>query len=139
MLNRTSIKHLNNILENNLSWKILDIGCGYRANKRASVIADIKDYSDYYKEKKFIQIKEKNLPFKDKEFDFVIASHVIEHVEEFEFFIKEFERISSKSVAILEKSIFLDFLFWRPLLRFLPFQIYSGFPLAGRSWRPTRG
>ena len=96
MLNRTSIKHLNNILENNLGWKILDIGCGYRANKKASVIADIKDFSDFYKEKKFIQIKEKNLPFKDKEFDFVIASHVIEHVEDFEFFIKELERISSK-------------------------------------------
>ena len=96
MLNRTSIKHLNNILENNLSWKILDIGCGYRANKKASVVADIKDFSDFYKEKKFIQIKEKNLPFKDKEFDFVIASHVIEHVEDFEFFIKELERISSK-------------------------------------------
>ena len=96
MLNRTSIKHLNNILENNLSWKILDIGCGYRANKKASVIADIKDFSDFYKEKKFIQIKEKNLPFKDKEFDFVIASHVIEHVEDFEFFIRELERISTK-------------------------------------------
>jgi len=96
LLNRTSINHLNNILEKNSNWKILDIGCGYRANKKASVIADIKDFSDFYKERKFVQIKEKNLPFKDKEFDFVIASHVIEHVEDFEFFIKELERISSK-------------------------------------------
>ena len=36
------------------------------------------------------------LPFEDGEFDFVIASHVIEHVNDFEFFIKELERISSK-------------------------------------------
>ena len=96
MLKRTSINHVNNILDKNSDWKILDIGCGYTAHKNATIIADIQDLADYYKEKKFIKIKEKNLPFKDKEFDFVISSHVIEHVEDFEFFIKELERISSK-------------------------------------------
>ena len=96
MLKRTSIAHINNILENNPSWKILDIGCGYRANKKATVIADIQDFSNFYKDKNFIQIKENKLPFKDKEFDFVISSHVIEHVNDFEFFIKELERIYSK-------------------------------------------
>ncbi len=96
MLKRTSIKLLNSILEKNSKWNILDIGCGYRAHPKASIIADVQDFSNFYKERKFVQIKEKNLPFKDKEFDFVIASHVIEHVEDFEFFIKELERISSK-------------------------------------------
>ena len=96
MLKRTSIKHINNILGKNPNWKILDIGCGYRAHKNASVLADVQDFSNFYKEKKFVQIKEKDLPFKDKEFDFVVASHVIEHVEDFEFFIKELERITSK-------------------------------------------
>jgi len=96
LLKRTSIKHVNSILEKNPNWKILDIGCGFRAHPNASVIADVQDFSDFYKEKKFIRIKEKNLPFKDKEFDFVIASHVIEHVDDFEFFIKELERISTK-------------------------------------------
>ena len=96
MLKRTSIAHVNSILEKNLNWKILDIGCGYRAHKNASVIADIQDFSDFYKEKKFVKIEGKNLPFEDKEFDFVIASHVIEHIDNFEFFIKELERISSK-------------------------------------------
>ena len=96
MLKRTSINHTNNILDKNPDWKILDIGCGYTAHKNATIIADIQDLADFYKEKKFIKIKEKNLPFKDKEFDFVISSHVIEHVEDVEFFIKELERISSK-------------------------------------------
>ena len=96
MLKRTSIKHVNSILEKNSNWKVLDIGCGFRAHKNASVIADIQDLSDFYKEKKFIKINEKTLPFKNKEFDFVIASHVIEHVKDFEFFVKELERISSK-------------------------------------------
>ena len=96
MLKRTSISLVNSILSKNINWNILDIGCGYKAHKNATVIADIKDFSNFYKNKKFVQIKEKKLPFKDKEFDFVIASHVIEHVDDFEFFIKELERISSK-------------------------------------------
>jgi SAM-dependent methyltransferase len=96
LLKRTSIININKILEKNQNWKVLDIGCGYRPHKNATVIADVQDFSYIYKEKKFIQIKEKKLPFSDKEFDFVIASHVVEHVEDFEFFIKEIERISSK-------------------------------------------
>ena len=96
MLKRISIKHINKTISENPNWRILDIGCGYRAHPNATVIADVQDLSNYYKEKKFIKINEKKLPFKDKEFDFVIASHVIEHVEDFEFFIKELERISSK-------------------------------------------
>ena len=96
MLKRTSITYVNSLLEKNHDWKILDVGCGYRANKNASVIADIQDFSDFYKEKKFVKIEGKKLPFEDKEFDFVIASHVIEHIDNFEFFIKELERISSK-------------------------------------------
>ena len=96
MLKRTSIIQINSILEKNLKWKILDVGCGYRAHKNASVIADIQDLSNFYEGKNFIKIDGKKLPFNDKEFDFVIASHVIEHVEDFEFFIKEIERISNK-------------------------------------------
>ena len=96
MLKRTSINFVNDILKKNVNWKIADIGCGYRANVNASVIADVQDLSDYYPDKKFVKIDEKKLPFKDKEFDFVIASHVIEHVQDFEYFVKELERISSK-------------------------------------------
>ena len=96
MLKKTTKNFVDDILKDKKEWKILDIGCGYRANKYATVIADIKDFSNFYKDKKFIKIKEKNLPFSDKEFDFVIASHVIEHVEDFEFFVKELERISTK-------------------------------------------
>ena len=96
MLKRTTKNQINKIIEKNPNWKILDIGCGYRPHNKASTIADAQDFSNYYKDKKFVHIKEKKLPFKDREFDFVIASHVIEHVNDFEFFIKEIERISSK-------------------------------------------
>ena len=96
MIKRTSINFVNDTLSKNKDWKIVDIGCGYSANKNASVIADIQDLSNFYKGKNFVKINGKKLPFKDKEFDFVIASHVIEHIEDFEFFVKELERISSK-------------------------------------------
>ena len=96
MIRRSSKKSIDKILENNKSWKILDIGCGYSAHKNASVVCDIQDLSHVYKEKNFIKLTSNILPFRDKEFDFVIASHVIEHVKDVEVFIQELQRVSSK-------------------------------------------
>ena len=76
---------------NVIMHKIIDSSEIKKRNKELAL-----DLSNYYKERKFIKINEKKFPFKDKEFDFVISSHVIEHVEDFEFFIKELERVSSK-------------------------------------------
>ena len=96
MIKRTSKTFVQKSLSLNSNWNILDIGCGYGANKYASVICDVQDLSEYYSNKKFVRIFEKKLPFQDKEFDFVIASHVMEHVEDIEYFIKELERVSKK-------------------------------------------
>ena len=101
MIKRTSKKFIDNLLQNNKTWNILDIGCGYNANKFAKVICDVQDLSNHYLDKKFIRLTEKKLPFKDKEFDFVVASHVMEHVEDVEFFIKELERVSEKGYVEL--------------------------------------
>ena len=101
MIKRTSKKYIDNLLQNNTTWNILDIGCGYNANKFAKVICDVQDLSNHYQDKKFIRLTEKKLPFKDKEFDFVVASHVMEHVEDIEFFIKELERVSKKGYVEL--------------------------------------
>jgi|TARA_B100001094_G_C17922624_1_gene666710 SAM-dependent methyltransferase len=97
LIERTTLKKINSLLDKNNNWKILDIGCGYTAHEKADYVADAQDFSEFYKDKKkFIKIDQKKLPFKDKEFDFVIASHVIEHVEDFPFFISELERISNQ-------------------------------------------
>ena len=101
MIKRTSKKYIDNLLQNNATWNILDIGCGYNANKFAKVICDVQDLSNHYQDKKFIRLTEKKLPFKDKEFDFVVASHVMEHVEDIDFFIKELERVSKKGYVEL--------------------------------------
>ena len=86
MLKRTSLKSINKKLKENPNWNILDIGCGYTANQNANTVADVQDLSSFYKNKKFVRITDKKLPFKDNEFDFVISSHVIEHVEDFHIF-----------------------------------------------------
>jgi len=101
LIKRTSKKYIDNLLQNNTTWNILDIGCGYNANKFAKVICDVQDLSNHYKDKKFIRLTEKKLPFKDKEFDFVVASHVMEHVEDVDSFIKELERVSKKGYVEL--------------------------------------
>ena len=105
MLQRTTLNTINKKLEENPSWKILDLGCGYTANKNATVVADVQDLSNFYKDKKFIKIDEKKLPFKDKEFDFVITSHVIEHVDDLDFFISEIERISNQGYIELPSKL----------------------------------
>ena len=74
--------------------KILDIGCGYTANEFASTICDVQDLSKFYENKNFIKLTTKQLPFKNNQFDFVVASHVMEHVDDLKFFISELERVS---------------------------------------------
>tara|TARA_B100000035_G_scaffold171008_1_gene145831 strand:- start:209 stop:823 length:615 start_codon:yes stop_codon:yes gene_type:complete len=112
LIKRSSKKYIDSQLNLNPDWKILDIGCGYTAHEKATVICDIQDLSSFYKNKKFIKLNNKNLPFKDKEFDFVIASHVIEHVEDVEYFISELQRISSKGYielpTILEDNLVFE-------------------------------
>ena len=96
LIKRSSKNYIQSILSNNIDWKVLDIGCGYSANKFATTICDVQDLSHYYKDKNFVKLDSKRLPFEDNYFDFVIASHVLEHVEDYKFFINELERVSNK-------------------------------------------
>ena len=96
LIKRSSKNFIQSILSENTNWKVLDIGCGYTANKYATTICDVQDLSHFYKDKNFVKLDGKKLPFEDNHFDFVIASHVLEHVEDYKFFINELERVSSK-------------------------------------------
>ena len=96
LIKRSSKNYIQSILSKNTNWKVLDIGCGYTPNEYATTICDIQDLSNFYKDKKFVKLDGNRLPFEDNHFDFVIASHVLEHVEDYKFFINELERVSSK-------------------------------------------
>ena len=112
MIKRSSKKFIDTLLIKNPNWKVLDIGCGYSAHKNASIICDIQDLSSYYKSKKFVKLNSKTLPFQNNEFDFVIASHVIEHVEDVSFFIQELQRVATKGYielpTILEDNLVFE-------------------------------
>jgi ubiquinone/menaquinone biosynthesis C-methylase UbiE len=95
LLKRTSKKFVEEYLSQKKDWKILDIGCGYTANKYSTHVAETQDFSYLYKDKKFTHIKDKKLPFSYKEFNFVIVSHVVEHINNIEYFIKELERVAN--------------------------------------------
>mgnify|MGYP001387651594 FL=1 len=96
MIKRTSKKYINSVLKSNKDWKVLDLGCGYSANEYADTICDIQNLSDFYKGKNFVKLTGQQLPFGEDEFDFIIASHVIEHVEDPKLFINELQRVSKK-------------------------------------------
>ncbi len=115
MIQRTSREHVLKILkENQNNWKILDIGCNIAPVEFAQTVADVQNFSKFYKDKnkKFVLIKDKTLPFSNNQFDFVYASHVIEHVEDVSFFISELKRISRQGYielpSILEDNIVLS-------------------------------
>jgi len=112
LIKRSSKQFVDNQISQNPNWNILDIGCGFTAHEKASVICDIQDLSNFYKNKKFVKLKNKTLPFKNKEFDFVIASHVIEHVQDVEYFLSELQRVSSKGYievpTILEDNLVFE-------------------------------
>jgi len=112
LIKRSSKQFIDSQISQNPNWNVLDIGCGYTAHEKASVICDIQDLSNYYKNKKFVKLENKTLPFKNKEFDFVIASHVIEHVQDVEYFLSELQRVSSKGYievpTILEDNLVFE-------------------------------
>jgi len=105
LIKRTSKDYIQKVLSENKGWKILDIGCGFTANEYANTICDVQDLSKFYKDKKFIKLENKKLPFENNQFDFVIASHVIEHVEDVKFFISELERVSKKGYIELPSKL----------------------------------
>ena len=96
MIKRTSKNYIQTVLSENKNWQVLDIGCGYTANEFATTICDVQDLSKFYVDKNFVRLTNKQLPFKDDQFDFVIASHVMEHVDDLRLFISELERVSKK-------------------------------------------
>tara|TARA_B100000287_G_scaffold20301_1_gene20298 strand:- start:149 stop:802 length:654 start_codon:yes stop_codon:yes gene_type:complete len=97
-IKRTHKFYEKEFLKNHSHLKILDLGCTHvNYWEEANHFADIVDYSKEFSKKnlKFTLIyPDKKLPFNDKEFDYVILSHVLEHVSNIYDFSKEIERIS---------------------------------------------
>ena len=96
-IRRTNRLNQKKWLRSNQNLKILDLGCSNNNYwSEANHFADIWDFENEFREKnlKFTKIQpDQKLPFKDKEFDYVICAHVIEHVNDPVMFKSEIERI----------------------------------------------
>ena len=87
-------------------WRVLDLGSGHNPHPRADVLVDkfllddptVSGRSGREVEipagKTFIVGDVKALPFKDKAFDFIVCSHVAEHIEDVDNFCREMIRVS---------------------------------------------
>lgn len=84
---------------------VMDVGSGDKPFWRADVIVD--KYLDddqqrhsgamvYDRRKLFVKADVEDLPFKDKVFDFVFCSHLLEHVENPDKAIKELTRVAKR-------------------------------------------
>ena len=81
---------------------VLEVGPGSNPTKRSNVLVEkfVNDNrhrrGDFkiYPNQKLIQADGETLPFKDKEFDYVICSHVLEHAEDPARFVNEQVRVS---------------------------------------------
>jgi uncharacterized protein YbaR (Trm112 family) len=79
---------------------VLDVGSGHNPNPRSDILCDryIEDDTErggsIRADRPLIVADGHNLPFKDKAFDYVIASHIIEHMDDPERFCSELQRVS---------------------------------------------
>ncbi len=81
--------------------RVLEIGSGNRPRKRSNVLCDkfVADNTErsggdniVIDVRPFVVADGLALPFKDKSFDYVISSHILEHVDDPHGFVKELTR-----------------------------------------------
>lgn len=79
---------------------VLEVGAGGNPYPRSNVLLDGFEASLERQEKSLVKDRPlvlglcENLPFRDKSFDFVIASHVLEHTDDPDKFLSELQRVA---------------------------------------------
>lgn len=114
-------------------WRVLDVGSGHNPHPKANVLLDkhLKDDTERSgkplkadKERVFVEGDAESMPFGNKEFDYIIASHIAEHVDNPEKFCKELIRVGKRGY-IETPSKFAEILFDEPYHRWYVY-IYNG-------------
>src|ERR1035437_8111608 len=106
--------------------RVLEVGPGSKPYKRSDVLLE-KNYSqeEEYKAQiaytKGLKTKKEvfyydggKFPFSDKEFDYVICSHVLEHVDDLDFFVSEIIRVG-KNGYFEFPTIYYDYIYDFPM------------------------
>ena len=84
--------------------RVLEVGGGHNPHPRSNIIVDKFTDTNYHrsgdikvlKHQQFLAADGENLPFKDKEFDYVICCQVLEHVENPVKFLSEQFRVARR-------------------------------------------
>ncbi|MVT08100.1 class I SAM-dependent methyltransferase [Chitinophaga tropicalis] len=84
--------------------RVLEVGGGHNPHPRANVVVDkyVDDNTHrsgdikVFKNQTFLNADGEHLPFADKEFDYVICNHVLEHVEDPVAFLNEQFRVAKR-------------------------------------------
>lgn len=84
--------------------KVLEVGGGSNPHPRSNVVTDKHLDSNYHRDddlrvyphQKFVEADGTALNFADKEFDYLICNHVLEHVDDPEAFVRELARVSKR-------------------------------------------
>lgn len=112
MIERTTREEMFKLLESHPEWKVIDLASSTAGWKYAQIYTDIIDRSEFYKkrygnDKKFITCDvEKSLPFEDKHFDFVVASHILEHVIDPANFLNQIMKIGKEGYIEIPTPLF---------------------------------
>lgn len=92
---------------------VLEVGSGHNPTYRANVIVEKFIDSNYHRSgdikvfphQKLVNTDGADMPFKDKEFDYVICNQVLEHAEDPVLFVKELQRVAKRGYLELPSLI----------------------------------
>ncbi|HYP42330.1 MAG TPA: methyltransferase domain-containing protein [Chloroflexia bacterium] len=97
---------------------VLDVGSGHSPNPRSDILCDryIEDDTErggsILVDRPLIVADGHNLPFKDKAFDYVIASHIIEHMDDPARFCSELARVAKRGFIASPTELAEHMFYW---------------------------
>jgi uncharacterized protein YbaR (Trm112 family) len=97
---------------------VLDVGSGHNPNPRSDVLCDRYIDDDTERggsirvDRPLIVADGHNLPFKDKAFDYVIASHIIEHMDDPARFCSELQRVAKRGFIASPTELAEHMFYW---------------------------
>ena len=97
---------------------VLDVGSGHNPDPRSDILCDryIEDDTErggsIRVDRPLIVADGHNLPFKDKAFDYVIASHIIEHMDDPARFCSELQRVAKRGFIASPTELAEHMFYW---------------------------
>ena len=85
-------------------WKCIDIGAGCDPWPRADTVLDVAPPATLPGQQAIIADAGKPLPFADKQFDFAISCHMVEHLVDPVAFARELSRIARRGIIVAPRA-----------------------------------